>query len=73
MFPLQGGIAGIGGLILFVIVLALYYFVARYIYRDAKSRGNSNATLWGIATFIALVVGFIPGLIVIVLYLLLRG
>jgi len=72
MFSLQmGGAMGVVGFVLFVIAVVLYYFVARYVYRDANSR-NMNGTLWGIVTFLALFVGLLPGVVVIVVYLVVR-
>ncbi|MES3518255.1 MAG: hypothetical protein PPP58_11375 [Natronomonas sp.] len=72
MFTLQmGGAMSVVGLVLFVIAVVLYYLVARYVYRDANSR-SMNGTLWGVATFLALFVGLLPGVVVIVVYLIVR-
>jgi hypothetical protein len=46
-----------------LIVLAIYVAIAYWIYTDAKKRGNPNAVIWAI-------VGFVLGLIGLLLYVL---
>ena len=72
MFPLQipdvGGPVGLLGTLLLLIVA---FLVGRYVYRDAKGRGM-NETLWGVGTGVAIVIGLVPGLVVLLLYLVIR-
>jgi hypothetical protein len=74
MLPLQAGpgpLAGALGLLGTLIVLLVAFLVGRWVYRDAKGR-NMNATLWGLGTGVAIVVGLVPGLVVFVVYYVLR-
>ena len=67
--PRIGGPFGVLGLLLLLVVA---FFVGRYVYRDADRRGM-NGTLWGLGTAVAILVGFVPGLVVLVVYLLVRN
>lgn len=69
MFPLQlGGAVGLLGTLLLLIVA---YLVGRWVYNDAKGRGM-NETLWGVLTGVAIFVGLVPGLVMLVVYLVIR-
>jgi len=59
--------------LLVVFVLGLVALGAAYlVYSDAKGRGNDSAGLWAVLTTIGFFVGLIPGVAVVVIYLLVR-
>jgi len=39
-------------------------------YSDAKGRGNDNAVLWAVGTFLGLFIGGIFGFLIVILYVL---
>lgn len=69
-FP--GLLGGPEVLIIMLILLIVGFFLGRWVYRDAKTRGSSWAWQWGVAIGI-LLVPVVPGLVLLILYLLLRG
>ena len=70
--PLQFGIpGGLELLIIAIIGFVIAVIPAFLVYRDAKRKGNENATLWGVATLLGGLVGNLVGaLLVVVLYLI---
>lgn len=75
MLPLQPGMGpmfgGIFGLLGTLLLLVVAFLVGRWVYRDAQGR-DMNETLWGLGTGIAILIGLIPGLVVFVVYYVLR-
>lgn len=57
--------------LLFALVV-LWATVGRWLYRDARSRGNEWAWQWGFGTPLTVVAGIDVMLLVVVIYLLLR-
>ncbi|WP_206537594.1 hypothetical protein [Natronolimnohabitans innermongolicus] len=57
--------------ILFVstILLLLYGYLGRWIYRDAKKRGSDWAWQWAIGIPTMIIFGLIPGLLLLIIYL----
>ncbi|WP_277815054.1 hypothetical protein [Haloarcula salina] len=41
-------------------------------YSDAKGRGDDKAVLWGVLTALGFFIGLIPGVLVVVVYLVVR-
>ena len=72
ILQLPGLLGGPEVLILMLILLVFGFFLGRWVYRDAKSRGSSWAWQWGVAIGIFLV-PVVPSLVLLALYLLLRG
>lgn len=71
---LQVGVPGGAELgILLLIVLLLAAFVGRWIYHDAKRRGSDWAWQWAVGIVILFLVGLVPGLLGIIIYLLVRS
>lgn len=64
---------GIELLVILLIILLLAAVVGRWIYRDAKSRGSDWAWQWAVGIVILFLVGLVPGLLGVVIYLLIRG
>jgi uncharacterized membrane protein len=64
--------AGPEVLIFLLILVVIGILVGRWVYRDAKSRGSNWAWQWGVGTAI-LLVPIVPGLIVLIIYLFVRG
>ncbi|MDL5362883.1 hypothetical protein [Halalkalicoccus sp. NIPERK01] len=72
--PLFGPVpGGIELTILLLILLILFGVVGRWVYRDARSRGNEWA--WQLAVLIAgaFFLGVVPGLLALGVYVLARG
>jgi len=59
-------------LFIFVIGLAILVGASYWVYSDAKRRGDDKAVLWGLLTALGFFIGLIPGVIVIVVYLVVR-
>jgi len=71
---LQLGVPGVVELgIVLLIILLIAGFVGRWVYRDAKARGSDWAWQWAVGIVLLFLVGFVPGLLGIVIYLLVRG
>lgn len=72
--PLQ--IPGLAELLIIFFIFALSVVVAAgaayWVYRDATRRGRDAAGIWAAITAVGFFVGFIPGIAVIVVYLLTR-
>lgn len=71
MVPLQFDIGGPLGLLGTLLLLIIAFLVGRYVYRDAAGRGM-NETLWGFGTGIAILLGLLPGLLVLLVYVVVR-
>jgi O-antigen ligase len=69
VIPLQLG--GAFGLVGTLLLLVIAYFVGKYVYNDAKGR-NMNETLWGVGAGVAIFVGLVPGLVVLLVYYVVR-
>lgn len=61
-------------IILFVFVLGLAVLVGAsyWVYSDAKRRGDDKAVLWGLLTALGFFIGLVPGLLVVVVYFVVR-
>ena len=68
---------GVPGVVEFGIVLLIILLIAgvvgRWVYRDAKAWGSDWAWQWAVGIVLLLLVGFVPGLLGIVTYLIVRG
>lgn len=72
--PLQFGIPGGTELfIILIIVLLLGLVVGRWVYRDAKKRGSDWAWQWAVGIVFLFLLGLVPGLLGVIIYLLVRG
>lgn len=75
MLPLQPGMdpmfGGFFGLVGMLLVLIIAFLVGRWVYRDAQGR-DMNETLWGLGTGVAILIAFIPGLVVFAVYYVIR-
>ena len=70
---LQGaGLIGVFGLLLGIVVLLVTLGVSYWVYSDASSRNDGRAVLWGVGTLVGFLIGLVPGLVVVVVYLFLR-
>ncbi|WP_424004621.1 hypothetical protein ACOZ4I_07860 [Haloarcula salina] len=59
-------------LFIFVIGLAILVGASYWVYSDAKGRGDDKAVLWGVLTALGFFIGLIPGVLVLVVYLVVR-
>jgi len=59
--------------IILVILFIVFGLVGRLVYRDAKSRGSDWAWQWGVGIAFPFLIGFVPGLLGILIYLSVRG
>lgn len=59
-------------LVFLLLLVIIGILVGRWVYRDAKSRGSNWAWQWGVGIAV-LLVPIVPGLLVLIIYLLLRG
>lgn len=59
-------------LLIFVISLAIAVGAAYWVYNDAKNRGDDRAVIWGLLTALGFFIGLFPGLLVIIVYFLVR-
>lgn len=71
MVPLQFDLGGPIGLLGTLVLLLVAFLVGRYVYRDAAGRGM-NETLWGVGTGVAILLGLLPGLVVLLIYVVVR-
>lgn len=58
--------------VIFIIGLAILIGASYWVYSDAKKRGRDNAVIWALVTALGFFIGLIPGLLVLVVYLLTR-
>jgi hypothetical protein len=66
--PLFGGVET---LIIMLVMAVVGFFVGRWVYRDAKTRGSNWAWQWGVGIGI-LLIPIAPGLLLLAIYLLVR-
>jgi uncharacterized BrkB/YihY/UPF0761 family membrane protein len=59
-------------LVFFVVGLAILIGATYWVYNDAQKRGNDNAALWAVLTALGFFIGLIPGLVVVVVYVVVR-
>lgn len=59
-------------LFIFVIGLAILIGASYWVYSDAKGRGDDKAVMWGLLTALGFFIGLIPGVLVVVVYLVVR-
>lgn len=60
-------------LVVLLVVLLVAGVVGRWIYRDARARGSGWAWQWAVGIVLLFLVGLVPGLLGVVIYLLVRG
>lgn len=60
-------------MVLLIILFLLGGVIGRWVYRDAKARGSEWAWQWAVGIVILFVVGFVPGIVGILIYLGARG
>lgn len=70
LFPLF--IRSIVGGIISLLILLVIVFLAYWVYSDARDRGSNHAFAWGIAVLLLFLMGLLPGIVVFVLYLIIR-
>jgi uncharacterized membrane protein len=67
-----GALFGVVGFVIGLVALLVALGVTYWVYTDARSRNDDRAVLWGAGTLIGFLVGLVPGLAVVVVYLFLR-
>ena len=60
-------------LIIFLILAIVFGIVGRWIYRDAKARGSEWAWQWGVGVALLFLMGIVPGLLGVLIYVTVRG
>ena len=60
------------GLVFFVVSIVVLVGATYWVYTDAKERGDDNAVIWGVLTGLGFFIGLIPGVLVVVVYVLVR-
>lgn len=71
--PLQFGVPGGPELLIILIIFLIPgVLVGRWIYRDARKRGNEWAWQWGVGIAFLFLAGLVPGLLGVIIYLLIR-
>lgn len=73
MVPVPGVPGGPELLILLVMFAILGVIVAAWIYRDASSRGSPWAWQWAVGIVFLFMIGLIPGIVGLLMYLGVRG
>lgn len=72
--PLQA--AGVPELLLYLLLLvasiAVTVIAARWVYRDATRRDNPNAGLWATIVAVGFLMGLLPGVLAMTMYLVTR-
>lgn len=58
---------------LLLIAIGILMLIGRWIYFDAKSRGSDWAWQWATGVPFLFVLGVVPGMLAVVIYLLVRG
>ena len=58
--------------IILVILFIVFGLVGRWVYRDAKSRGNEWAWQWGVGIAFLFLAGLVPGLLGLLIYVSVR-
>ncbi len=70
--PLQ--VPGGPELLIVVAILAIVFgLVGRWVYRDAKARGSDWAWQWGVGVGFLFLLGLVPGLLGVLIYISVRG
>jgi uncharacterized BrkB/YihY/UPF0761 family membrane protein len=77
MSPLLQAVPGgiellIIGLVFFVLSIAILVGATYWVYSDANERGDDRAAIWAVLTALGFFIGLIPGVLVVVVYLLVR-
>ena len=73
LLQMPGGIELlIVGLLFFVLSIVILAGATYWVYTDAKERGNDNAVIWALLTALGFFIGLIPGVLVVVVYVLVR-
>jgi len=74
MSPLPLQVPGAPELLIVVAILAVAFgLVGRWVYRDAKSRGSDWAWQWGVGVGFLFLLGIVPGLLGMLVYISVRG
>jgi hypothetical protein len=72
LLPLQ--VPGAPELVVILLVLVVAFgLIGRWVYRDAKSRGSEWAWQWGVGIAVLFLMGLVPGLLGILIYVTVRG
>lgn len=70
---LQGpGLFGLVGLLVGIVALLVTLGVTYWVYKDASARNDDRALLWTVGTLVGFLIGLIPGLVVVAVYLFVR-
>jgi uncharacterized BrkB/YihY/UPF0761 family membrane protein len=60
------------GLVFFVLSIVVLVGATYWVYTDAKERGDDRAAIWAVLTALGFFIGLIPGILVVVVYVLVR-
>jgi len=60
------------GLLFFVVSIVILVGATYWVYTDAKERGDDRAVIWALLTALGFFIGLIPGVLVVVVYVLVR-
>ena len=72
LLPLQ--VPGAPELVVILLVLVVAFgLIGRWVYRDEKSRGSEWAWQWGVGIAVLFLMGLVPGLLGILIYVTVRG
>jgi hypothetical protein len=54
------------------VAIVVFVIVVRWVHRDAKKHGSNTPWLWGIGVGVLFLLGIVPGLFGVIVYLLAR-
>ena len=60
-------------IIIFLVLFIAFGLIGRWVYRDARSRGSDWAWRWGVGIALLFLMGLVPGLFGILVYVVTRG
>ena len=72
VLQIPGAIELIIILFVFVIGLAILVGASYWVYSDATKRNNDNAVIWALVTGLGFFIGLLPGVLVLIVYLVTR-
>lgn len=72
VIPLMGVPGALELLVLLGLFAVIGVFVGGWVYRDARARGSARAWQWAVGIPLLFLVGLVPGLLALVIYLLVR-
>lgn len=60
-------------MIILLILFLVFGLIGGWVYRDAKSRGSDWAWQWGVGIALLFLLGLVPGLLGVLIYVSVRG